>query len=104
MLISTKLFNFAAGLIKFIFNMDINEYLHINANDGENEFTYTTVSGVYTKLTLGEDGITVNLRQPNEPPKIGTFTSMELAFNVIRPFFDNDEFRVYLDNVKIHFS
>lgn len=74
-----------------------------------NQFAFPFLNGTLITANTGEDGITVNITQEDDEPKMGTFTDFENMLYGIAPIVQNNcgsdfEFHMFCDNLSDAFE
>ena len=75
----------------------------------DNQFAFPFLNGTLITANTGEDGITVNITQEDDEPKMGTFTDFENMLYGIAPIVQNNcgsdfEFHMLCDNLSDAFE
>lgn len=99
-------------MLKLKDDIENNGYVGDNdliADYGDNQFAFPFLNGTLITANSGEDGITVNITQEDDEPKMGTFTDFENMLYGLAPIVQNNcgsdfEFHMLCDNLSDAFE
>lgn len=90
-------------------NNDLGLITDDDDDDDYNQFAFPFLNGTLITANSGEDGITVNITQEDDEPKMGTFTDFENMLYGLAPIVQNNcgsdfEFHMLCDNLSDAFE